>query len=280
MYLTNFFSHLFGKIAEQTTPEILSRCILDTFVRIYKPNLDECARPLGSFASLAEFFVRELKPEARPIAKAPVAPVDGVLRTFGDIREGKLEQIKGRDYSLEGLVQSSALANQFQHGYYLNFYLSPKDCHHVFSPVAGNVTEIKYIPGALFPVNNFAIRNIPGLFLKNERLVTRIAGGGGSEFGDVLVVMVGAFNVGKLYSAFGEVGLGQGGLSTDIAADSSSVAAGQRIGTFGLGSSVVLIFERALMQNALALREGQCVRYGQPLLPGWGQVVVVPSKGS
>ena len=258
MSLTRFLSHLFGKIVEVRSPYFLSFSILRTFVRLYRPNLNESSLSLTEFRSLADFFTRDLTPSSRPIGAAPVCPVDGALRSCGLVAKGKLEQVKGRDYSLAGFLQDEKLASKFQKGHYFNFYLSPKDCHHIFSPVAGTVTSLAYIPGALFPVNDFSVRNIQDLFLKNERLITRIS----TEVGEVLVVMVGAFNVGKLYSAFSQA-IGRDSRAVNL---NAPISAGEKLGTFGLGSSVVVIFENSFPENGLALREGQSVRYGESLL--------------
>ena len=57
------------------------------------------------------------------------------------------------------------------------------------------MTRLRYIPGRLWPVNKPAVRTIANLFGKNERLVFDFELEGG---GLGWVVMVGAFNVGRM----------------------------------------------------------------------------------
>lgn len=60
---------------------------------------------LKAYESLGEFFYRELKPGARPIADAPmVSPADGRVLHFGEITGERVEQVKGLTYSLGALL--------------------------------------------------------------------------------------------------------------------------------------------------------------------------------
>lgn len=78
---------------------------------IFGCNLDELAEPdLTKYASLGDFFYRQLKPEARPIANSIlVSPADGTVLHFGSIKEHRMvEQVKGMTYSLDALLGVSS----------------------------------------------------------------------------------------------------------------------------------------------------------------------------
>ncbi|KAE8241697.1 hypothetical protein A4X13_0g7300 [Tilletia indica] len=73
---------------------------------IFGCHLDEMKdEDLTHYRSLGEFFSRELKEGARPIADALlVSPADGKVLHFGSIKDGRVEQVKGITYSLDALL--------------------------------------------------------------------------------------------------------------------------------------------------------------------------------
>lgn len=77
---------------------------------IFGCNLDECVpQDLTQYESLGEFFYRELKAGARPIADAEVvSPADGRVLHLGEIAGSKVEQVKGMTYSLSALLGQGA----------------------------------------------------------------------------------------------------------------------------------------------------------------------------
>lgn len=249
--LTDFISFCVGWFATWSGPSWLIRRTIAWYVRSYQLNMDEASKTLDQYPTLGQLFVRELKSEARPINHGTCAPVDGVLRDCGLVSEGMIFQVKNQLTDVAELLKSREIAKRFERGTYWNFYLSPRDCHHVFSPIDGKVIEIEKIAGALFPVNDLAVKWIPKLFLRNARLVTYLE----TERGLVAVVMVGALNVGKMESVFEDSGSGL--IQTD-----RQVRAGDRLGTFHLGSSVVLLTEWPCTPIDETPKQ---VRYGSPL---------------
>src|SRR5688572_6141402 len=77
----------------------LKRPLTRWFAQAYGVDLTEAANAdLESYATFNEFFTRELKVGARPIASGPyiaVAPSDGVLTEHGAIEGGRVYQAKG-----------------------------------------------------------------------------------------------------------------------------------------------------------------------------------------
>ena len=265
----NIVSLLVGWLAHLRLPSALLRRVIRVYCAFYRIDPSSCTRSLSEFASLADFFVREMKPELRPVNGPLVSPVDGVLRDFGSLDSGELSHIKGRRYSVEELLQSSSQARLFRQGFYLNFYLSPADCHHVFCPLAGEVFESVYIPGGLLPVNDFTFRRVSRLFCLNERLVTYIR----SDIGTVALVMVGAMCVGQMGVTYDSWRtntprsfLDSGGAQVRDYQQAIRYVAGQKLGTFCLGSSVVLLFERKPEGLGKRLAPGMRLYYGSALV--------------
>jgi phosphatidylserine decarboxylase len=144
-------------------------------------------------------------------------------------------------------------------------YLSPSDAHHIFSPVAGEIVRTTWIPGALWPVNEWALNSVDRLFAVNERVVTYIE----SQLGLFAVVMVGATNVGKIALSYMPLETNSrpwarpSQSSTDHC-PAIKVGCGDKLGTFKMGSSVILICERPVASADKDL-SGRKITYGTPL---------------
>ncbi|KAL0067102.1 phosphatidylserine decarboxylase 1 [Marasmius tenuissimus] len=60
---------------------------------------------LRTYASLGDFFYRKLKDGARPVDDAVlVSPADGRVLHFGEVKDLRVEQVKGITYSLDALL--------------------------------------------------------------------------------------------------------------------------------------------------------------------------------
>ena len=120
------------------------------------------------------------------------------------------------------------------------------------------------MPGAFFPVNPPSVRNVAGLFSINERLITYVDG----PLGRVAVVMVAAMGVGHMTAAYDGVATHQRGAlaggSVRMYVDPKPIEKGGEVGTFHLGSTVVLLFQPGRVTFA-GLERGRPVRMGQTL---------------
>jgi phosphatidylserine decarboxylase len=259
----NHLSYFLGRLVH--TP--LSKPFLRWFAQTYKIDVNEAEKPMEHYDSIGHFFTRNLKEGLRPIEGEIVSPVDGTLRNFGIITGGVLEQVKGRDYSVEAFLGSKDLAQRFDGGTFFNLYLSPQDYHHVHAPVTGLVTHSTHVPGRLWPVNDWSMNNIENLFSVNERILTLIES---PVAGAVAVVMVGATNVGKMsvtYDGFISNNLSTSETEHRVYEPGRPLQAGERLGTFHMGSTVVMLFERDRIALAdVPLSQPQKVRYGQALV--------------
>lgn len=267
----NHLSYLLGWLASIPLPSFLAEWIIGIYSRSYRVDMSEVEPPARPYPSVASFFVRELKQGVRPVGMGIVSPVDGTLRSCGRITADRLPQVKGKSYSVADLLGSNEHAVRFQGGTFFNLYLSPRDYHHIHFPVSGNIIESTYIPGALWPVNNWSLASIDNLFGINERVVTMID----CPEGRVAVVMVGATNVGKMaltyddyvaraYPSFAHAASGP---IVRTYPENLPCTAGGKLGTFFLGSSVVMLFEHQWnLEIAAEWIQGEhAVRYGQSL---------------
>ena len=224
--------------------------IIDWFVQRYHVNMAEAANPdTASYKSFNEFFTRSLRADARPLAEtAFVSPVDGAISQCGPIDGDQVFQAKGHSYSTQALVGGdAALAAQFQQGEFATLYLSPRDYHRIHMPCAGRLTRMIHVPGELFSVNPTTARGVPGLFARNERVVCVFEG----EHGPFVMVLVGATIVGSMATVWhGVVNPPRPGTLREWSyeMDSISLAKGEEMGRFLLGSTVVMLFPKGAVQ--------------------------------
>lgn len=261
-----YISWFIGALINIPLPRPLAALSVRIFAALYRIDLGLATRPLSSFRSIGEFFTRDLRPEVRPIEGQVVFPVDGMLRDVYNVPvSGVIQQVKGKTYSLSKLLGDDPLVARLASGQLWNMYLSPRDAHHIHAPVSGKIIKTVHIPGALWPVNDWALRTIRELFAVNERIVTFIE----SEFGLVAVVMIGALNVGRISLSYLDFETNtrpwkQKVRSTVGHNPSVSIACGDKVGTFKMGSSVILISEKPLSESA-ALSLPAVIRYGQAI---------------
>lgn len=244
-------------------PSIIQVVLIKIYCCLTGAKPSEAELPIKEYPSLASFFVRNLKPGLRPVQADLVSPVDGLLRTQGQLSAGRLEQIKGHDYSIADFLCEKNFQGLLA-GYYMNFYLSPADYHHVHSPVSGKIVKTVSIPGGLLPVNDFILNKCENVFASNQRVAIYIQ----SQFGLVVLVMVGALNVGQISLSYDSLRTNHSFLRTEASVivknhvPELSIEAGQRLGTFNMGSSVVLLFEN---KPLITLNSGEKVNYGSKL---------------
>lgn len=263
----SYCSWLVGTLANIPLPRPLAKALIEWFIRAYKIDPKTATRPLEFYRSIGHFFTRDLKPELRPIGQGLLSPVDGTLRSVHDVGvSGAIPQVKGKTYSLSSLLAGDPFSERLSRGQVWNFYLSPQDAHHIFSPVDGTIVKTVHIPGKLWPVNDWALHSVDGLFAVNERVVTYIE----SSIGLVAVVMVGATNVGKISLSYANVETNEAPWKRHVVRtiDHSPPIAkkrGDKLGTFKMGSSVIVVLERSPLLAAKALAPSKTT-YGTPLL--------------
>lgn len=252
-------SRAVGRLCEKPLPPVVSRAVTSAYSRAYRVDLEESEQPLGSFESFDAFFTRALKPGARTVSTdALVSPADGELSSQGLIDAGARIFVKGQPYDVGELVGDARDAARYSGGEFAVVYLAPRDYHRIHSPVEGEITLVRGLPGDLYPVNSIGEKHVPQLFVRNQRVAIVIDTPG---LGRVTVVMVGAVIVGRMtVSVLPDQPDVLPGLHP--IAPSAHVARGDEIGVFHLGSTVVLLLEPGLS----VARQVGTVRYGESLL--------------
>jgi len=237
------------------------------FVARYGVNMDEAANPdVASYPSFNDFFTRPLRSGARPMADSDfVCPVDGAISQCGPVEGDRIFQAKSHSYTTQALVGGdAALAAQFEGGEFATLYLSPRDYHRIHMPCAGRLTRMIHVPGALFSVNPLTARGVPGLFARNERVVCVFEG----ENGPFVLVLVGATIVGSMATVWhGVVNPPRPGQLREwtYAQDHITLAKGQEMGRFLLGSTVVMLFPRSVMQFNADWTPARPIRMGEAM---------------
>ncbi|MEI7704475.1 MAG: archaetidylserine decarboxylase [Deltaproteobacteria bacterium] len=263
----NALSRAVGAATRLPLPGPVGRGVMGAFARRYRIDLSECGE-LEGFRTFGEFFARPLRPGLRPVApgdEVVVSPVDAVVSETGLARQGRLVQAKGIDYSVSALVGDEGVGARLAGGAYATLYLSPRDYHRIHFPLPGRVLGWRYVPGRLWPVNPASVRNVPGLFTVNERLVTLLD----SPLGLVAIVAVGATVVGRVRATFDPAVPvtnlpGARAQSRDYA-DPLPVRKGDELGAFEMGSTVILVFEPGRAALGASLTPGARVRVGEAI---------------
>ncbi|KAM1014489.1 phosphatidylserine decarboxylase proenzyme 3-like isoform X1 [Malus sylvestris] len=205
------------------------------FVEFFKDqiNLADVKHPLEHFKTFNEFFVRELKPGARPIAcmdrdDVAVCAADSRLMAFKSVDESLRFWIKGRKFSIHGLLGKDQCSSGFIDGSLVIFRLAPQDYHRFHFPVSGTIQKIVNIPGCLYTVNPIAVNSkYCNVFTENKRVVSIIST---AEFGKVAFVAIGATMVGSV---------------TFSKKEGDHIKKGEEFGYFSFGgSTVICVFEK------------------------------------
>ncbi|MCW8829733.1 MAG: archaetidylserine decarboxylase [Gammaproteobacteria bacterium] len=242
----------------------------DWFVGHFKLNMEEAQESdPRAYETFNALFTRALKLEARPIVAGEnelACPVDGTVSQACPISDGRIFQAKGHDYSLEQLLGGSAeRAAPFQGGSFATLYLSPRDYHRIHMPISGTLREMVHVPGRLFSVNPATTRVIPGLFARNERVVSIFD----TAAGPMAMVKVGAVNVGSIETVWaGEVTPPAGRVIRTWrygAEEAITLEKGEEMGRFNMGSTVIVIFGPEAVEWSDAIQPAAPVRLGQLL---------------
>lgn len=262
----HLLSRLVGRLADCKTGWVKNGFIR-WFNRQYQINMAEAVEenPLA-YPSFNAFFTRALKPEARPIDRDPdvlISPADGAISQLGKIEHGRIFQAKGRDYGLTTLLGGDLKrAEPFINGEFATIYLSPKDYHRVHMPISGVLRETVYVPGDLWSVNQVTAEGVDQLFARNERLVAIFD----TEIGPMAMVLVGAMIVAGIEVVWqGHVAPVQ---KTPLVLgkrydDLITLARGDEMGRFKLGSTVILLFGENTLQWNSELSAGSGVKLGR-----------------
>jgi phosphatidylserine decarboxylase len=241
------------------------RLFRDLYRKKYPPGLDEneAERPLTAYPSLNALFTRGIRPECRPIPLGTpqfLSPCDGTIQDVGRVEAGKVLTLKGIEYSLASLLPHTD-AGAFEGGHFLVVFLSPLDCHRVFSPQDGHLEEVVHVPGYRLLVHPPFQRAEYPVYTLNERMILRFSTG----LGPCLVVMVAGWGVGNVTLPVAPKFRPRSGQAAKRTwSPPLGVQRGAWIATFELGSTVVLLTPPAVNVVPLVAPNEE-VKYGEPV---------------
>jgi phosphatidylserine decarboxylase len=232
--------------------------LVKVFQQKYAIDMNDAEKPLNEYTTIAKLFTRKVK--ARPIDNdPPVHPVDGRLTSVQHVEDGHLYQIKGWAYDFSELTKKNH--ESFREAAVLTYYLCPTDYHRVHSPVAGTVRRVTPVSGELWPVNSLSVESVKNLFVRNERVIIEVQ----TLNGLVLLIMVGATNVGKISLSFdlNFQNRDRSDSSTIEYAQPIEVKPGDELGIFHMGSTVLVVYPKTLPLDPAPA--GSRVRMGQSI---------------
>jgi phosphatidylserine decarboxylase len=269
-----FINDLARLIARARRPRWLIHAAIRAWARRDAIDLSECERTdCRQFPSLEDFFLRHLRPEARPFDPRGIAsPVDGRLLAAGDLDPGTRMPVKGSDLTLERIVNgarrrgadrvgSPLSLDRYAGGRYAVLFLSPRGYHRIHMPVGGEIVDVRWLAGRFFPQNERALARIAGVYEKNERAVLRVRASDVPASGDLLLVLVGASVVGGIEIEAAPRSAWVGPWPTMLG---RGHARGEEIAHFTFGSTVIAVAP-AGMAGPLAPGIGAEVRAGERL---------------
>lgn len=253
----------------QSRNRAFKNALMRWFMHKYAVDLGEAEyHDVNDYEHFNAFFTRALKPGMRPQPAAPnilSCPVDGTISQFGPVRQGRIFQAKGHEYTASELLADDLLAHSFYNGTFNTIYLAPHNYHRVHMPCSGKLRNWAYIPGRLFSVNPGTARSVPGLFARNERMVAVFD----TAFGPIALVMVGAIIVGGIETIW------NGRLTPPHLRNAQPtyyepmhpvvLQRGDELGRFHLGSTVILLAAHGALNWNTSLSAGREVRLGESL---------------
>jgi len=236
---------------------------LEAWLNASNISNDEFESPPDGFKSFNEYFIRDLKPGARPIDSVTndavvVSPADCVLNMIdNDITANEKIPLKGRmALNINELLGHSEFAKQFIGGTAMACFLLPDSYHHYHSPLSGMLVESREHVGEQY----FGLPDLPGM-------VNRGNPGYGQDF-SVFEQFIHGYFVIKTpnhgYVAMIPVGLNTIGsvvfespykaVNKD---DAVSLYKGEKLGHFKYGGSLVILVFEPNRLSAVKTRLGQ-----------------------
>lgn len=260
-------SGLARRLAYSRHPRV-RRWLIDNVTRRFGVDLGEALEPdPAAYDSFNAFFTRALRPGVRtpdPDPRALLMPADGRISQCGPIRGGRIFQAKGFDFTTTELLGDAGSAAAFDGGVFATVYLSPKDYHRVHMPWDGRLRETVHIPGRLFSVGPAAVRSVPRLFARNERLVCHFD----CDFGPMAVVMVGALLVSGVETVWSGIEIPRYGRHVtvkDYRGESIELPRFAEMARFNYGSTVIVLLPPGVAALAERLGPEVAVRLGERL---------------
>lgn len=251
-----WLSRTWGRLVRIRRPRWLSRLMIRIFAAKYGIDMGTYEGEQKDYACLSDFFIRRLDASVRPIPlqeDALISPADGRLLDVWCGNDDDVMVVKGHTYSLRDLLGGRVPDPGDGPWHVATIYLSPADYHRFHYPGSAVLEEAIHLGGRLFPVNATGLARVPGLFTRNERVVTGYSEGGVRYW----VVAVGATNVGRIPMEDCDFP----GQEVWIEPQ-TPVRQGAEMGRFELGSTLVMVLPSRYYE---CVARAGVIRVGDPL---------------
>jgi phosphatidylserine decarboxylase len=262
----HILSRLAAKMANCRTP-FIKNFFIKQYSKFYRIDMsDALEQNYFNYATFNDFFTRSLRLDSRPIVydeKTIISPVDGKVWQIGGVGSSTIIA-KGKSFTLEQLFVDDKDALRFYDANFAVLYLAPNNYHRIHMPIAGKLCSMRYVPGRLFSVNPAIVNHIPGVFARNERVISLFD----TTLGQIAVIFVGAIIVGSIETKWAGVVVPSSNRKiTNWRYDEQNIAftRGEEIGKFKLGSTVILLFPKGTMKWEENLQPNNSIRMGQRL---------------
>ena len=263
----HILTRLVGKIANCHV-RWLKNFFISQYRKFYRIDMADFLEPdLTKYPTFNDFFTRALKPGVRPISddrRVIISPVDGKVFQVGKVSNNTIINAKGKGFTLEQLLVDKEMASQFANSNFSVLYLAPSDYHRIHMPLDGKLKSMRYIPGELFSVNPHIVNSIPDVFARNERVVATFD----TQIGSVVMILVGAIIVGSIETTWAGVVAPSNATTVknwDYAKQEIAFERGAEVGSFKLGSTVILLFPEQKTQWNQEVKENMAIKMGQDL---------------
>ena len=256
----NYISKLTGLLTKVYVPFPLNIPVFWIVKNVLGICLDTSSIGLSQIKTVNQLFTRTLVKQARPISTSAsfVAPCDSKLVGACLINEKEEVAVKKIKVNLNTFLQSQLTDYS---ACLLSFYLSPKDCHHVFMPADAQIQAITHVPGNLYPVSPALASLFPNAFIDNERVIITLK----SKSTVWYLVFVGALNVGKIHiNCCPELKTNCNAKKVTQYSSGFALKKGDPLGYFEMGSSILIVHPELNPADFDSVVD-TAVMYGEPL---------------
>lgn len=242
------YNHKIGKILRSSlTGPIISRSAgwyadsklskqhIAPFIKMHNINIDESLENnVNNFNSFNDFFIRKLKPNARPVDSNPnsvCSPADGQILILPNYQSNQLFSVKNVAFNLEKFLNQTELAHYFEGGTIVIIYLAPYDYHRFHFPFDCSASLSIKINGNYESVHPIAYEAGIQPLTENERILVNLY----NHSQKVAFVAVGALCVGRITMTYNQ--------------SLENHHKGAEIGYFSFGgSTIVMVFAKDYFQ--------------------------------
>lgn len=202
-----------------------STFLIRSFIR--SKHIDMSDYEQKKYKSYNDFFTRKIRRGKRPVDMRPeclISPCDGAALVL-PLEENCVFHIKRSKYTVARLLRDKKLARKYEGGTAVVLRLAVDDYHRYCYVDDGVLSAYRRIPGVLHTVQPVA-NDYYEIYHENTREYCTLHS---ANFGDVIVMEVGALCVGRIVNDRGR----------------SLVKRGEEKGRFEFGgSTVILLFQR------------------------------------